>query len=160
MYRADAGVWTDAERRAIADFARGFKPEWTLPKGHFSDWHYLVLRRIDGPAIYHYEKPVIVLMNGRCFSATDIFLAALKGMKNVTLLGTPSAGGSAYGQDVVLGETPFRVRIGSMASFQPDGRLFDRNGVRPDVVVEPTPAYYIGGADRALAEAVKRITKK
>ena len=157
MYRADAPVWTEEERRAIADFAKTFQPEWSLPKGQFSDWHYLVLRRLDDPDVYRYEKPVVVLMNARCFSATDIFLAALKGMRNVTLLGTASAGGSAYGQEVALGATPLRVRIGSMASFQRDGRLFDGHGVTPDVVVAPAPEYYIGGPDAALAAAVKHI---
>jgi len=44
-----------------------------------------------------------------------------------------------------------------MASFQADGRLFDGNGVHPDVLVEPTPEYYIGGLDNVLAEAVNRL---
>jgi C-terminal processing protease CtpA/Prc len=100
---------------------------------------------------------VIVLMNGRSFSATDIFLAGLKGMKGVTLLGTPSAGGSAYTQEVALGATPLRLRIGSMVSFQADGRLFDGHGVQPDVLVEPTPEYYIGRGDNALKAAMKRL---
>ncbi len=160
MYRADARSWTNEERRAIADFVRAFKPQWELPKGQFSDWHYMILRRLDDPGIYFYDKPTIVLMNAKCFSATDVFLAGLKGVRNVTLLGTPSAGGSAFGQEVALGATPFRVRIGSMASFQADGMLFDGNGVPPDVVVEPTPEYYIGGLDTVLSEATRRITTK
>jgi hypothetical protein len=160
MYRGDAKEWTEEERRAIAGFVTTFQPEWDLPSGQFSAWHYMVLSRLDEPEIYHYEKPVVVLMNAKCFSATDIFLAGLKGMKRVTLLGTPSGGGSAFTQDVVLGATPFRLRIGSMASFQADGRLFDGNGVRPDVIVETTPEYYIGGLDNVLAEAVKRVTKR
>ncbi|MCI0352056.1 MAG: S41 family peptidase [Acidobacteriales bacterium] len=160
MYRAAAKEWTDEERRAIAEFAKTFKPQWELPKGQFSDWHYLIVRRVYEPDIYHYRQPVVVLMNGKCFSATDIFLAGFKGMKNVTLLGTPSSGGSAYTQDVDLGATSLKVRIGSMASFQADGKLFDGNGVQPDVVVEATPEYYIGGPDNVLAEAVKRITSK
>ncbi len=157
MYRAGAAEWTPQERQAIAEFAKTFKPQWELPKGQFSDWHYMVLRRLDDPDVYHYDKPVIVLMNAKCFSATDIFLAGLKGVKNVTLLGTPSSGGSAFTQEVVLGATPLRLRIGSMASFQADGKLFDTNGIRPDVLVEPVPDYYIGGRDNVLEEAVRRI---
>ncbi len=96
MYRKDAVEWSGAQRAAIAEFTRTFKPEWELPIGQFSDWHYMALDRLTDVDIYHYDKPVVVLMNGKSFSATDIFLAGLKGMKNVTLLGTPSAGGSAY----------------------------------------------------------------
>jgi len=159
MYRASAKAWTEAERGAIAAFARTFEPEWRLPKGQFSDWHYMVLGRLPDPDVYHYEKPVVVLMNAKCFSATDIFLAGLKGVKQVTLLGTPSSGGSAFTQDVALGATPLVLRIGSMVSFQADGRLFDRHGVAPDVVVEPTPEYFIGGPDNVLAEAVARLVR-
>jgi hypothetical protein len=159
MFRVGARRWTDEERRAIAEFAKTFKPEWELPKGQFSDWHYMVLGRLNDPGIFHYEKPVVVLMNAKCFSATDIFLAGLKGMKNVTLLGTPSSGGSANTQEITLGATPLRVRLGSMASFQTDGKLFDGHGVHPDVVLEATPQYYIGGEDNVLAEAVKLASR-
>ncbi len=157
MYRADADVWTKRERIAIAAFARTFKPEWKPPKSQFSDRHYMVLGRLVDPGIFHYKKPVVLLMNAKCFSATDIFLSGLKGLKNVTLLGTPSGGGSARSESIPLGETPFRLRIGTMVSFQADGRLFDGNGVRPDVVIEPLPGHFIGGPDNVLAEAVKRI---
>jgi hypothetical protein len=156
MYRADAKQWTEAERRAVAEFAKTFKPEWELPRGQFSDWHYLALRRLDDKDVYHYRMPVVVLMNATCFSATDIFLAGLKGMKNVTLLGTPSGGGSAMARGLLLGATTLRVRLGTMASFQADGKLFDGNGVHPDVVVEPVPEYHIGRRDNVLEEAVKR----
>jgi hypothetical protein len=160
MYRAGAKEWTARERAAVAQFAKAFKPQWTLPKGQFSDWHYLALTRLSDAALYHYDRPVIVLLNAKCFSATDIFLAGLKGMKNVLLLGSPSGGGSAFGQDVPLGQTPLEVRIGSMVSFQADGRLFDTNGIRPDVELAPVPEYYIGGRDNVLEEAVRRLTSR
>ena len=160
MYRADAAEWSREERQAVAAFAKKFKPEWQLPAGQFSDWHFLALTRLADPEIYHYDKQVIVLLNAQCFSATDIFLAGLKGMKNVLLLGTPSSGGSAYGQTITLGATDLSLRIGSMASFQADGKLFDCNGIHPDVVVEPVPEYYVGGRDNLLEEAVRRIRSK
>jgi len=157
MYRADAKEWTNQERRAIATFARNFKPAWALPKGQFSEWHYMALSRIDDPNVYHYKMPVVVLMNEKCFSATDVFLAGLKGLKNLTLLGTPSGGGSARSRRVDLGGTPFTLRIGTMASFQADGRLFDGHGVSPDVTVAPDTGYHIGDRDNALDAAVERI---
>ena len=157
MYCANAGEWSASQRKVVAVFAKKFKPQWKLPKGQFSDWHYMALNRLDDKDIYHYDKPVIVLMNGRSFSATDIFLAGLKGMKNVLLFGTPSSGGSAFTQEIPLGETQLTLRIGSMASFQADGKLFDVNGIHPDVLVEPVPEYFIGGRDNVLDEAVKQI---
>ena len=52
---------------------------------------------------------------------------------------------------------PLGLRIGSIASFQADGKLYDGNGVLPDVRVEPVPEYYVGGRDHVLEEAVRRI---
>ena len=160
MYRLGAKEWSAKERDAVAKFAKTFKPAWKLPSGQFSEWHYMALNRLNDPDVYYYNKPVIVLMNAKCFSATDIFLAGLKGIKNVTLLGTPSSGGSAYSQEIVLGATTLKVRIGTMVSFQGDGKLFDTNGIQPDVLVDALPEYFIGSRDNALEEAVKRIVKK
>jgi peptidase S41-like protein len=160
MYRLNAREWSPAQRAAVARFAKKFKPQWQLPKGQFSDWHYIALTRMEDPEIYHYQKPVIVLLNGKSFSATDVFLSAMKGMKNVLLVGTPSSGGSAYSHEITLGETQVVLRIGTMASFQADGKLFDGNGIHPDVLVEPVPDYFIGGRDNVLEEAMRRIRMK
>jgi hypothetical protein len=160
MYRADSEQWTAKERQAIAEFAKTFKPTWSLPEGQFSEWHYMVLSRQDDPSVFHYAKPVVVLMNEKCFSATDIFLAGLKGLPNVMLMGSPSGGGSALAQEIKLGSTPFSLRIGSIASFQADGKLFDGYGVQPDVVIHPNPEYFIGGRDRVFDEAIKRIQSR
>jgi C-terminal processing protease CtpA/Prc len=160
MFRADATEWSPRARQAVAEFARTFRPRWQPPAGQFSEWHYMALERLPDRDVYHYDRPVMVLMNGKSFSATDVFLAGLKGMRNVLLVGTPSGGGSAFLQEVVLGATPLRLHIGSMASFQADGRLFDGNGVSPDVLAVPLPEYYVGGRDGVVEEAVRRIMAK
>jgi Peptidase family S41 len=160
MYREDDPVWTPAEREAIAAFKRSFHPQRPPPEGEFSDWHYLVLSALKDPAIFHYNHPVIVLMNAKCFSATDIFLTSLKGLRNVTLMGTPSGGGSALALEEKLVGTGLTVRLASMISYQGGGRLFDGNGITPDVVVEPEPGYFVGGEDTALRQAVALIKKK
>jgi len=155
MYRETAAKWTEPERAAISKFKDKFKPQWNPPEKEFSKWHYLLLSRIDLPSVYHYDKPVVVLMNAKCFSATDIFLAGLKGIPNVFLMGTPSGGGSARSVTLRLGG--FSARFASMASFKPDGRLFDGNGIQPDIRVDPLPEYYIAGRDNLLEAAVERI---
>lgn len=155
MYRASDSRWSAAEKKAITAFSKSFRPQWTLPSGEFSEWHYLVLTR--DPDVKPYGKPVIVLSNAKCFSATDIFLAGMKEIPNVTLLGEPSGGGSAMVEKIELRGTPYSVVLGSMASFQVDGQLFDGVGVKPDVRVDPLPEYFVGGRDVALEEAIKRL---
>ncbi len=155
LYSEKWDGWNSEEREAIAEFKKSFKPAISLPTDQYSDWHYMTLSHAVGDPTF--DKPVVVLMDGKCFSATDIFLSALKGMANVTLIGTSSGGGSANSETVQLANTPLRVRLGTMVSFQADGKLFDTNGVAPNVVVEPVPEFFIGGADTQLEAAIAKL---
>jgi C-terminal processing protease CtpA/Prc len=93
-------------------------------------------------------------MDDRCFSATDIFLGALKGLPNVTLVGRASGGGSGFKQAFTLPRSGIEIRCASMASFTPAGLLYDRRGIEPDVAVEPEPGYFLeGGSDEVLEKA-------
>jgi len=94
-------------------------------------------------------------MNEKCFSATDVFLAGLKGCRSVTLVGTPSGGGSARSERHKLPHSDIEITIGSMVSWQMNGQLFDGHGVQPDHAVEHRPEYFIGRNDGALTAAVK-----
>ena len=157
MYRAGWGGWNARQRAAIAAAAKTFKPEWQ-PVGLFSPWHYLVLDRTGHAAEYFYGHPVVVLSDSGCFSATDIFLGALELLPRVTLLGTASSGGSARTQSFRLPKSGMEVRCASMASFRPDGRLYDGRGVEVDVEVLPDPGdFLIGGGDAQLEAALKRF---
>ncbi|HZN62107.1 MAG TPA: S41 family peptidase [Planctomycetota bacterium] len=150
-----AAQLTEAERESIRKL--DFKPEWTPPAGQFGEWHYFVLR--PGGAPFHYDRPVVVLMDGDCFSATDIFLGAFKGWRNVTLMGTRSGGGSGRGLSYTLPRSKVTVRLSSMASFQPDGRLYDGRGVEPDVEVKPRSTDLVGASDSVLDAALKRLLR-
>jgi len=157
MHRADWAGWNDRQRAAIAAAKGAFKPEWQ-PVGEFSAWHYLVLDRTGHSAEYFYQHPVVVLSDSACFSATDIFLGALELLPRVTLLGSASSGGSARTQSFRLPNSGMEVRCASMASFRPDGRLYDGRGIEVDVEVLPDPGdFLIGGGDAQLEAALKRF---
>ena len=157
-YRADSSHFDDVAKNAIQEFAKTFQPQWEPAREKFSEWHYLVVSNGgDRPAKF-YDKPVVILMNEKCFSATDIFLGAFKGWSNVTLVGQPSGGGSACTEGFSLPHSECRVSCASMASFQPNGKLYDGNGVEPDVVVQPTAGYFLrGGKDPFMAKAIELI---
>jgi C-terminal processing protease CtpA/Prc len=157
LYPLASKRWTAEERKAIAELAVEFQPEWNPPAGEFSAWHYFLISPRKGEAYYHYDKPVVVLLNGDCFSATDIFLGAFKGWRNVTLIGTPSGGGSGRAIALTLRNSAIGVRLSSMASFQSDGRLYDGRGVEPDLLVQPAANDWAGKADTALNAAMKRL---
>jgi hypothetical protein len=153
LYPASWPNWSDAERAVISSFADTFRPEWMPPEGQFSPWHYFLISPTDDKRYYHYDRPVVILMDRWNFSACDIFLGAFKGWKNVTLMGLPSGGGSGCRQDYRLHNSQIRIQLSSMASFQPNGKLYDGNGIQPDIIVEPIPTDFIGETDSVLDAA-------
>ncbi len=156
LFPATASRWTDAERAAIERAATAFTPAWT-PGDGFSAWHYLVLGRDDNPAAFHYERPVIVLLDRGCYSATDIFLGAFELLPQVTLMGRPSGGGSGRSRSYALDGLQLEVRLSSMASFRPDGSPYDGVGIAPDVLAEPTADWFVGRDDPVLDLALERL---
>lgn len=159
LYPASWSNWSGRERKAIHELASDFQPEWDEParSKQFSAWHYMVVSPKESGG--QYEKPVVVLMDEACFSATDIFLGAFKGLQNVTLMGTPSGGGSGRGRQTVLKHSRLKVILSTMASFQPNGRLYDGHGIQPDVFVERTLDDILGKTDSTLDTALKHLSR-
>jgi C-terminal processing protease CtpA/Prc len=46
-----------------------------------------------------------------------------------------------------------------MASFQSNGKLYDGNGIQPDVIIEPIPTDFIGKTDSVLQAAQNSFLK-
>ncbi len=158
LYPVTSGRWEPQERAALDEFIAGFTPEWRPPEGEFSEWHAMVVSPARPPQPAYHGRPVAVLLDAGCFSATDVFLAAFKGLANVVLVGEPSSGGSARAQVVELPMSGIKARFASMASFQASGELFDGRGVQPDVMVTPDPTYFLeGGRDLVLERAQQLV---
>jgi hypothetical protein len=159
MYPQHWSGWTSAEQNAITEFMQTFKPEWDVPGDEFSDWHFWVLSKRSNPGAYDYTKPVVFLMDQRCFSASDVILSSVKGMPNVTLVGSSSGGGSGAAISTNLKNSQFKLRLSSMASFQSSGKLFDSRGVDPDIFIEPVPGHFLeNGPDQILELAIQIIS--
>lgn len=159
LYPVTSKAWSPEEKAALQKFAKSFRAEWSPPAGKFSAWHYFGLRR--GEPAFYYSRPAIILMDTGCFSATDIFLGAFKGWRNVTLMGTPSGGGSGRAKAVVLNRSKITLRLSTMTSFRRDGSLYDGKGVAPDVEIYPKASDFLkDGGDSVLDAAVQRLKKK
>jgi hypothetical protein len=173
-FRADWLGWNEQERQAISEVTERFRPEWVLPPGKFSEWHYMILSRTrsgrGGPSqqtiggisddYYHYGKPVVVLSNAGSFSAADGFVNAFGDLAQVTVIGEPSAGGSGATRTFRLPNTGVRIALASMASFRPNGMLFDGNGIEVDISLRPTLEDFVSSTDSVLNRAVDVIREK
>lgn len=63
------------------------------------------------------------------------------------------------GQQIELDHGGLLVELSAMASYRADGRLFDGNGVQPDVRISPIPVYFIGKADNVMDAAKELLLK-
>ena len=147
--------WTSEEQKTIALFKQHFKAEWNFDKNKFSKWHYSVV----SPNGDYYNKPVVILMDENNFSASDIFLGAFKGSRNITLLGSKSGGGSGFANLKFLYHSGIMYLLSRMASFQPNGKLYDGNGILPDKEIRVTLNDIKTEKDVVLETAFKTIAK-
>jgi Peptidase family S41 len=92
---------------------------------------------------YHFDGQVYILIGGNSFSATTLFAGALKGQKNITLVGEETGGGF-YGNtawiipDVTLPNTKVRFRLPKFRLIVDRSREKNGRGVMPDAQALPT----------------------
>lgn len=165
-FRADWDGWNQQERDAIRHAAANFKPSWQLPKDQFSEWHYMVLSRersgrASGAGDYFfYNKPVVVLSNAGSFSAADGFLNAFADLPQVRIVGEPSGGGSGATRQFQLPKTRLDIALSSMASYRPNGKLFDGSGIEVDLAVQPRLEDYTSDTDSVLERGISVIKEQ
>jgi carboxyl-terminal processing protease len=104
---------------------------------------------------FGYGKPLIVLINHGSRSAKEILSFILKKSHRAKLIGTTTAGN-------VLGTSPSRVNSWSylelpMVDVKADGVRLEKNGVRPDIEVDPERSP--DGTDLVLQRALQELTR-
>jgi C-terminal processing protease CtpA/Prc len=103
-----------------------------------------------------YDKPVVVLIGPRTFSAAEDFTVAFDYMKRGKLIGMPTGGST--GQPV-----PFNLPGGGEARVcgkhdnYPDGKEFVGVGINPDITVKPTIKDLLNGVDAAKEKALQLL---
>lgn len=159
LYPIDHEDWTLDERITIESFQRDFHPKWNFNRSEFLDsYFYMVISPYDGA--YLYDRPVVLLMDESCFSATAVFLSAFDQLDNVTLMGMPSAGGSGRSGRFTLTHSGILIKLSTMASFRANGELFDGQGIQPTIISQPTINDIIGESDTVLEQAIDYLIKK
>jgi len=109
----------------------------------------------------HFEGQAYLLLGGNSFSATTLFAGALKGQKNITLVGEETGGGY-YGNtawiipDVTLPITKVRFRLPRFRLIVDKSREKDGRGVMPDVWAVPSTEAIRKGID-FKAEKVREL---
>ena len=103
-----------------------------------------------------YDKPIVILIGPKTFSAAEDFLASLHGTGRVTLIGKPTGGST--GQPLVLQlDNEFSVRICARKCWCADGYEFVGIGFIPDIEVDETIDDIISDRDVTLDKAISYL---
>jgi Peptidase family S41 len=133
--------------------------------GYFERHHFKPMKK------YHYAGKVYILTGGNSFSATTLFASALKGQKNVLIVGEET-GGAAYGNtawmipDARLPNTRMGFRLPKFRLVMDRHGEKNGRGVEPDVFAGPSVQAIREGIDykiekvRELIEADSLKPKK
>lgn len=114
---------------------------------------------------HHFNGNTYLLIGGNSFSATTLFAGAIKGQKNVTLVGEETGGGY-YGNsawmipDVTLPNTGVRFRLPKFRLVVDKNRVKDGHGVMPDVLALPTAEAIRKGIDFKAMKASEIIQRR
>jgi tricorn protease len=114
----------------------------------------LVLHRSDRK----WHKPLVLLINNRSYSDAEIFPSAFRTLGLGKLVGQPT-GGFVIGSSAVQLIDGSILRIPRIGVYTTKGVNMEKEGVKPDVVVEDHPDQLAKGIDAQLVEAVEVLQK-
>ena len=110
----------------------------------------MVLRSYDRK----WTKPVVLLINNRSYSDAEIFPNAFRALGLGKLVGQ-ATGGHVIGTGGVRLIDGSLFRIPRIGVYTTKGVNMDKEGVQPDVLIEPTPDQLTRGVDAQLDKAVE-----
>lgn len=137
-------------------FASHKKSDGKYHFGYFERHHFSPFKH------NHFDGQVYILTGGNSFSATCLFAGALKGQRNVTIVGEET-GGAYYGNtawmipDVTLPETRVRFRLPRFRLVVDQSRVKDGRGIVPDELATPTTEAIGRGLDFKTARVKELI---
>jgi hypothetical protein len=105
-----------------------------------------------------YIKPVVLLTNRGCFSATSFFASAMKAFPHVIQVGDTTGGGLGAPAGFEL-PNGWGYRFSVSRTLTPQGENWE-NGVPPDITVWMDPQHELNGIDDIMEKAIELIGVK
>jgi carboxyl-terminal processing protease len=103
---------------------------------------------------FQYTKPVVMLIDGVCFSSCEDFAEMMKHVSTVTAIGDTTAGGSGAPQLYAL-PSGRKINVSTKDIRRYDGLPIEWNGVLPDILVPQTEEDIKQGRDLQLERAIQ-----
>jgi hypothetical protein len=110
--------------------------------------------RIVGPrGAWQFTRPVVIIAGRGGFSATESFVAAMRTLPHVTVIGDTTGGASGNPATFPLGNG-WQFTVPRWMEFGPDREPIEGRGVAPHIVIPWTPAGYDRERDPLIDAAV------
>ncbi len=87
------------------------------------------------PSKYHYQNPIVILVNKDSGSASELFSGVMQKRKRSFLMGTNTAG-KVFLKSMFYFDDESMVLLVTARGYYPDGSVFSFDGVVPDQVVK------------------------
>ena len=113
-------------------------------------------RRVDTRGPFQFTKPVVVLSGRAMFSSNETFIAAMRELPNVTVLGDTTGGASGNPHDYPLGDG-WSYSVSHWIEWTADRRVIEWNGIPPDSFVAWDTTAVRNGRDPVLEAALARL---
>lgn len=116
-----------------------------------------IVRRLTPRGPFAFTRPVVVLSGRGVFSSNESFIAAMRELPNVTVLGDTTGGGTGNPATFELGDG-WKFTVSRWIEWTADRRVIEWNGIPPDVYVAWDDALVQAGRDPVLEAALNRLT--
>jgi len=102
---------------------------------------------------WQFTKPIVVIAGRAGFSATESFVAAMRTLPNVIVIGDTTGGASGNPATFALGNG-WQFTVPRWLEYGPDHRPIEGHGVAPQMVIPWTPTRWDGERDPLIDAAV------
>ena len=116
-------------------------------------------RTVSPRGPWQYTRPIVIIAGRAAFSASESFVAAMRALPNVTVIGDTTGGSSGFPETFDLGGG-WRFTVPRWIEYGPDRQPIEGRGVPPTVPIAWNPAAYDSERDPLIDAAVGMLGER
>ncbi len=122
-----------------------------------TDFGPLMSRPVSPGGPWQYRQPVYLLIGRGCYSSNEDFIAMMRELPNVTVIGDLSGGHSGYPVAFPL-SNGWQFTVSTWIDYTAEMQIIEDQGIAPAVAVPVTAADFEAGDDPVLDYAISHLS--